>query len=88
MATPLVPPAEEPESASVVLLRKLLADRRNIKNGAEFARNASEREAVELERQAAISREAAKVHGVTIDAADTEIAAILADIKALGGRDE
>lgn len=87
MVTPLEP-APEPESASVVLLRSLLADRRGIKARAESARNSRIAQAEEAERRAKDLRDRAQADETTMARADGEIAAVLADIAALGGKPE
>lgn len=87
MVTPLEP-AAEPESASVVLLRSLLADRRGIKARAESARNSRIARAEEAEKRAKDLRDRAQADETTMARADGEIAAVLADIEKLGGKPE
>lgn len=81
-------PAPEPESASVTLLRSLVADRRRIKQNAESSRKSRLTQADEADRRAADLRERAKGDEATAAQADEEIAAILADIEKLGGKPE
>lgn len=81
-------PAPEPESASVTVLRALVADRRRIKQNAESSRKSRLTQADEADKRAADLRERAKDDDATVAQADEEIAAILADIKALGGKAE
>lgn len=85
-------PAPEPESASVIMLRSLLADRRTLKarhEGAQKSRIAqADRDEQEAAARVADLRARAADDAETVKQADEEIAAILADIKALGGADE
>lgn len=83
-----VEPAPEPESASVTLLRSLVADRRRVKASAESARDSRIKQAEEAERRATDLRERAKDNEATVAQADEEIATILADIEKLGGKAE
>lgn len=78
----------EPESASITLLRALLADRRSSARAAGENRDSYNRQADDYERIAKETRERAESAGATVSLAESEISAILADIKTLGGRDE
>lgn len=81
-------PAAEPESASVKLLRSLLLDRRRTKKDAETQRDGLNEQAANYRSVADEAERQAGNAGLVVAAAETEIAAILADIKTLGGRDE
>lgn len=81
-------PVVEPESASVQMLRKLLADRhRELER--EEAHKAETLETIEgLKAELASEEEDLAQHERHIAAAAASIEQVLADIKALGGRDE
>jgi hypothetical protein len=81
-------PAAEPESASVTVLRALLADRRSSARAAGDNRDSFNRQADEYDRLAKEARERAEYEASTVAQAEGEISAILADIKSVGGRDE
>lgn len=83
-----VEPAPEPESASIMMLRALVADRRRLKQNAESSHRSRIKQAEDAERRAADLRERAKDDEATVAQADEEIATILADIEKLGGKPE
>jgi hypothetical protein len=87
MVTPLEP-ALEPESASVVMLRALLDERRKLRDRAKASRDSRIAQAEDAERRAAELRKRAAADETTIARADGEIAAVLADIATLGGKPE
>jgi hypothetical protein len=90
-----VPPAPtepvtpiEPESASVVMLRQLLAERRAERDRGVAARTRHREFLVNLERKASEVRDKVAADDRRIVAAMEAVAAILVDIEKLGGRPE
>lgn len=81
-------PVVEPESASVQMLRKLLADRRAELATAEQNCADTKVEIEDTKRMLADEEAELASHERHVAAAKASIEQVLADIKALGGRDE
>lgn len=90
LEVPAAPPAptEPPESPSIQLLRNMLRDRRDEKRVVELAKQSRTAKIVSLEAQVVDLRSRNDQDDRHIDAANTAIADILADIAKLGGREE
>jgi hypothetical protein len=90
LEVPLAPvePAPEPESASVQVLRGVLADRRAEKERVEGARKSRQHQIDELQARIADLTKRNEQDDRHIAAADAAITEILADIKKLGGKPE
>jgi len=82
------PAVEPPESASVQMLRKLLADRRRELADVKESRTEDLEDIADLEQQLAGLRKDVEQHDRHITAAEIAIAQALADIATLGGRPE
>ena len=81
-------PTPEPESASVVVLRGLLAERRAERDRVDAARKSRIAQAEDAERRAADLRKRIENDDTVLSVADEAIAAVLDDIAKLGGRPE
>lgn len=81
-------PTPEPESASVVMLRALLAERRAERDRVEQARKSRVAQAEDAEKRAADLRSRIATDEHVLSVADAAIADVLDDIEKLGGRPE